>query len=117
MELVAVVLSLVLALGVVLVGMAKVQTLPASVQVRDAADVSPRLWLLSGWAELVLAALLVLGIFAIHELAVFAAVLLAVDFAALGIRQLTRNAASAAPALVIAAVAVGAVAGILAAGV
>ena len=103
MELLAVVLSLVLTLATVLVGMAKVQHLPASLQVRDHAAVSSRVWLLSGWVELVAAACVVVGVFAVHALAVAAAALLALDFAALAVRQLTRPGpgASAVPALVL----------------
>lgn len=119
MELLAVALSLTLTLATVLVGMAKVQHLPASLQVRDAAAVPTRLWLASGWVELVAAACVVMGVFAAHALAVAAAGLLAVDFAVLALRQLTRQApgASALPAVVLSLLALGAAISIVAAGV
>lgn len=105
MELLAVASSLLLTLLAVLVGMAKVQHLPASLQIRDAAAIAPALWRLSGWVDLVAAALLVVGIFAAHGAALVAAVVLALDFAALGIRLLARpgQASTAAPALLLVA--------------
>lgn len=118
MELLAVALSLLLTLATVLVGMAKVQHLPASLQVRDAAAVPSRVWLVSGWVELVAAAFVVLGVFAIHALAVAAAGLLALDFAALALRQLARQGpgASAVPAVVLSMLALGTAVSIIAAG-
>jgi hypothetical protein len=117
-ELLAVVLSLLLTLATVLVGMAKVQHLPASLQVRDAAAVPSRVWLVSGWVELVAAAFVVVGVFAVHALAVAAAALLALDFAALALRQLTWQGpgASAVPALVLSVLALGTIVSIIAAG-
>lgn len=118
MELLAVILSLLLTLAAVLVGMAKVQNLPASLQVRDAAGVSTTWWRVSGWIDLVAAGVLVVGVFAIHEAALAAAVVLAVDFAVLGVRQLSRPgpAATAVPALVLVLVSVAVVVSIVVAG-
>lgn len=119
MELLAVVLALVLTLATVLVGMAKVQHLPASLQVRDAARISPAVWTLSGWVELVAAGVLVVGIFAVHAAAVVAAGVLAVMFAALAVRQLVARMppATLLPAVVLAGTGVAVVVTVLAAGV
>ena len=91
MELLAVALSLLLTLLAVIIGMAKVQRLPASLQVRDRAGISAGVWTASGWLELVAAAFLVVGIFAAHEVAAAAAVVLALSYAAFALRQLTRR--------------------------
>lgn len=118
MELLAVGLSLLLTLVAVVIGMAKVQHLPASLEVRDRAGIAPGMWTISGWVELVAAAILVIGVFAAHGAAVVAAVLLAVAYAAFAIRQLTRRLPMAAvfPALVLVLLAGGAAAAIIAAG-
>lgn len=119
MELLAVVLALVLTLAAVLVGMAKVQRLPASLTIRDAAGIPPRVWTLSGWVELVAAAFLVVGIFAAHVVAVAAAAVLGLSYAALGLRQLARRMppATLTPAVVLTALSAGVVVAVLAAGV
>jgi hypothetical protein len=90
-ELLAVGLSLLLTLLAVIIGMAKVQRLPASLQVRDRAGISAGVWTASGWLELVAAAFLVVGIFAAHGVAAFAAVVLALSYAAFAFSQLTRR--------------------------
>jgi uncharacterized membrane protein YphA (DoxX/SURF4 family) len=100
-ELLAVALSLLLTLVAVIIGMAKVQHLPASLEMRDRAGIGPTVWTTSGWIELVAAAILVIGVFAAHEAAMAAAMLLAVSYAAYAIRQLTRRlpVAAVTPAL------------------
>jgi hypothetical protein len=117
-ELLAVGLSLLLTLVAVVIGMAKVQHLPASLEVRDRAGIAPGLWTGSGWVELVAAAVLVVGIFAVHEAAAAAAVVLAVSYAAFAMRQLARRlpVAVALPGLVLVLLAGGAAAAIVAAG-
>lgn len=119
MELLAVVLALALTLATVLVGLAKVQHLPASLQVRDAARVTPTVWTLSGWVELVAAGVLVVGIFAAHAAALVAAGVLAVVFAALAVRQLVVRMppATVVPAVVLSGMGVAVVVTVLAAGV
>jgi uncharacterized membrane protein YphA (DoxX/SURF4 family) len=62
MVLLTVVLALLLALVVIVVGMAQVQGLPASLSVRDRVGASPTLWRVVGWLELVAAAGLVMGV-------------------------------------------------------
>jgi hypothetical protein len=118
MEVVAVAASLILTLLAVIVGMAKVQRLPASAQVRDQAAIPPALWLASGWVELVAAAGLVLGIFVALELALVSAVVLLISYVALVIRQLTQRLAFAAvvPALALSALSGIAVASIVVSG-
>lgn len=103
MELLAVGLSLLLTLFAVMVGMAKVQHLPASLQARDRAGIPAALWTASGWLELVAAAVVVVGVFAAHAAAAVAAVVLASSYGALAFRQLTRRVPVAAlsPALVL----------------
>jgi len=105
MSVVSVILSLLLTLLAVIVGMAKVQRLPASAQVRDQAEISPALWLLSGWVELIAAAGLVLGVFASLELALVATVVLLLSFLSLALRQVKARLGIAAvvPALVLTA--------------
>lgn len=118
MELLAVALSLLLTLVAVVIGMAKVQHLPASLEVRDRAGIAPAVWTASGWTELVAAAVLVVGVFAAHGAATAAAVLLAISYAAFAGRQLTRRlpVAAVTPALVLVLLAGGAAAAIVAAG-
>ena len=96
MKVVAVAASLILTLLAVIVGMAKVQRLPASGQVRDQAGISSTLWLASGWVELVAAAALILGTFVALELALAGAVVLLVSYVALAVRQLARGLGLAA---------------------
>ena len=94
MRLLAVVLSLGLTLVAVIVGMAKVQRLPASMQIRDRAHIPSAAWTASGWIELVAAAGLVLGIFAAPGLAVASAAVLFISYLVLAVRQaLQRNPA------------------------
>jgi hypothetical protein len=118
MKAVAVVVALLLTLLAVIVGMAKVQRLPASLQVRDQAKISAAVWLGSGWVELVAAAGLVLGIFVRLEVALVSATVLLVSYLALAVRQLTqrRAFASAVPALVLSLLAAVTVASIIASG-
>lgn len=117
MELLAVGLSLLLTLLAVIIGLAKVQHLPASLQVRDRAAITSGLWTASGWIELVAAGFLVVGVFAAHQAAVAAAVVLALSYAAFAIRQLTRRLpiATVSPALVLVGLSLAAAAAIVAA--
>ncbi|MEO8105994.1 MAG: hypothetical protein ABI720_01645 [Actinomycetes bacterium] len=118
MELVAVGLSLLLTLLAVIVGMAKVQRLPASAEVRDRANVAPAIWTVSGWVELVAGGFLVVGIFAAHEAAILASIVLAVSYGILAIRQLSQSLplAAATPALVLCALGAATALSIVAAG-
>lgn len=118
MELLSLALSILLTLFAVIIGMAKVQRLPASLQVRDRAGISAGLWIASGWLELVAAAFLVVGVFAAHAVAVVAAGILALSYAVFAARQLTRRLPLSAvlPALVLVGMALGSAAAILAAG-
>jgi uncharacterized membrane protein YphA (DoxX/SURF4 family) len=102
-ELLAVVLSLLLTLLAVMVGLAKVQRLPASIDIRDRSGVAPAVWTTSGWIELVAAAFLVVGVFAAHEAAIVASLVLALSYLLLALRQLSRRLpiATATPALVL----------------
>jgi hypothetical protein len=117
-ELLAVGLSLLLTLLAVIIGMAKVQRLPASLHVRDRAGISAGVWTASGWLELVAAGFLVVGVFAAHAVAAAAAVVLALSYAVFAIRQLARRLplAAVSPALVLVALSLGSAAAILAAG-
>lgn len=114
MELLAVGLSLLLTLLAVIIGMAKVQHLPASLDVRDRAGVSAKLWTASGWLELTAAAVVVVGVFAAHEAAAVAAVVLALSYGGFALRQLTRRlpVATVSPALLLVVVSLGAAAAI-----
>jgi hypothetical protein len=116
-ELLAVGLSLLLTLLAVIIGMAKVQHLPASLEVRDRSGIPPVLWTLWGWVELVAAGFLVVGIFAAHEAAVIAAAVLGLSFLLLAVTQLMKRqpVAAALPALVLFALAAGTAAAIVAA--
>lgn len=118
MELLAVTLSLLLTLLAVVIGLAKVQHLPASMQVRDRAGISPAVWTASGWIELLAAAVLVVGVFVAHEAAVVGAALLAASYGALALRQLSRREPFAVvlPALVLLVVALATIAAITSAG-
>ena len=79
MQVAVVVFSLVVALVFVLAGMAKVQGLPASDVVRQRLGLGVGLWRFAGVLELVGALGLVVGVFAVPELAVAAAVGLALQ--------------------------------------
>ena len=118
MRVVAVAASLILTLLAVIVGMAKVQHLPASHQVRDQAQITPALWVASGWVELFAAAGLVLGIFVSLELALAGVLVLLVGYVALAIRQLTQRVAlaSVVPALGLSALSAVTAASIIASG-
>ncbi len=118
MELLAVGLSLLLTLLAVIIGMAKVQHLPASLEVRDRSGIPPALWTSWGWVELVAAGFLVVGVFAAHEAAAVAATVLAVSFALLAVTQLVKRQPVAAvlPSLVLFGLAVGTATAIVAAG-
>jgi hypothetical protein len=116
-ELLAVGLSLLLTLLAVIIGLAKVQRLPASLQVRDRAGISAGLWVASGWLELVAAGFLVVGVFAAHEVAVVAAGVLALSYAVFAVRQLMRRLplSTVVPAFVLVALALSSAAAIIAA--
>ncbi|HEX5016758.1 MAG TPA: hypothetical protein VFX15_04140 [Actinomycetes bacterium] len=118
MRVVAVACSLVLTLLAVIVGMGKVQRLPASLQVRDQARITPTLWTVSGWIELAAAAALVVGIFVSLEMAVVGAGVLFVSYLALAVRQLTTKQAipSVVPALALSVLSAITVASIVASG-
>ena len=118
MRFLAVLCALVLTLLAAIVGMAKVQRLPASLQMRDQARVAPPLWTLSGWVELAAAACLVMGIFVSFELALVGAALLLISYLAFAVRQLTmkQSFATAVPALALSVLAAVTVASIVAAG-
>jgi hypothetical protein len=75
----------------VVVGLATVQHLPASLRVRDAARISASLWTVFGWTELVAAGVLVATLFALPAVAAGAALVLGAAFAVLAIVQLTRQ--------------------------
>jgi hypothetical protein len=66
--------SALLAFGFVMIGLAKVQQLPASTAVRDRLGVGPGLWRTLGGVELVAAAALVVGVVALPALALTALV-------------------------------------------
>jgi uncharacterized membrane protein YphA (DoxX/SURF4 family) len=74
MQVAVVVFTLFVALIYILAGMARLQGLPASDAVRERLGLSPALWRFAGSVELVGALGLVVGAFAIPELAVGAAV-------------------------------------------
>jgi len=74
---VPIVVSVLVAFGFVMIGLAKVQELPASAAVRDRVGVSPALWRTLGVVELVAAAALVVGAIALPALAMTALVGLA----------------------------------------
>jgi hypothetical protein len=118
MRAVAVVAALVLTLLAFIVGLAKVQRLPASLQVRDRARISAAVWTISGWMELVAAAGLVLGVFVSLELALTAAALLLIGYVSLAIRQLSQklNVTESVPALALSVLAALTVASIFATG-
>lgn len=118
MELLAVALSLLLTLLAVIVGLAKVQHLPASIDIRDRSGVAPAVWTASGWIELIAAAFLVVGVFAVHEAAIVAALVLALSYGLLALRQLSKRLplAAATPALVLCVLGGATAASIVAAG-
>ncbi len=118
MRAVAVVASLVLTLLAVVVGLAKVQRLPASLEIRDRARLTPTVWTVTGWIELLAAAGLVLGIFVALELALASAVVLLISYVALAVRQLTQRLtlSESVPALGLSALAAVTVASIIISG-
>lgn len=118
MKVVAVVGALLLTLLAVIVGMAKVQGLPASQQVRDQAKISAAVWVGSGWVELVAAAGLVLGIFVRLEVALVGATVLLISYLVLAVRQISQHQpfASVVPALGLSLLAAVTVASIAASG-
>jgi hypothetical protein len=118
MTAVAIISSLSLTLLAVIVGLAKIQRLPASLHVRDQARISPLTWLESGWVEVIAAAGLVVGVFVALELAIAAAIVLLLSFLCLALRQLwvQRSAATALPALGLMALSAVAVASIAVSG-
>lgn len=117
MRLIAVAGTVVLAFLAILVGMAKVQRLPASLQIRDQAGVSAVVWAVSGWIELIAAAGLVVGIFVAPELAVVCAVVLMLTYGWLAAKQLAqRRPASAMPAIGLSVLSLLTIAAIFAAG-
>ncbi|MCZ3389501.1 MAG: hypothetical protein LH645_10385 [Actinomycetia bacterium] len=118
MQLLAVGLSLLLTLLAVIIGLAKVQRLPASLQIRDRSGIAPGLWTASGWIELVAAGFLVVGVFAALGVAAVAAGVLSLSYAAFALRQLTRRLAIAvvSPAIVLVALSLGTAAAIVSAG-
>ena len=118
MRALAVVAALVLTLLAFVVGLAKVQRLPASLEVRDRARITATVWAVSGWIELVAAAGLVLGIFVSLELAVASAGVLLVSYVSLAVRQLTRRLtlSECVPALGLSALAAVTVASIIVSG-
>ena len=77
MSLVTTILSLVLALLVIVMGLAKTQSLPASTDIRQRLAVSATGWRVWGVVELIAAGCLVVGVFAATALAVAAAGLIA----------------------------------------
>jgi uncharacterized membrane protein YphA (DoxX/SURF4 family) len=79
---VPIVVSTVLAFGFVMIGLAKVQQLPASTAVRDRLGIGSSLWRTLGVVELVAAVALVVGVIALPALAVTALVGLALLTAA-----------------------------------
>jgi len=98
------VLSLLLGLAFIVVGLAQLQGLASSTAVRDRLQVPPRLWGAIGVAELVAAAGLVVGVFAIPGLAVAALVGLAVLTAAAAVSHLrVSDLPGAVPAVVLCA--------------
>jgi hypothetical protein len=89
----AVVFAIPLILIAVVVGLATVQHLPASLRVRDAARISAPLWTAFGWAELVAAGVLGATLFALPAVAAAAALVLGAVFAVLAAVQLARQEA------------------------
>lgn len=73
------VLSLPLALVQILIGLAKLQRLPASLALAARVGVAETLWRVWGLVDLVLAAALILGAFASEPLALVAAVAIALS--------------------------------------
>ena len=101
----------------ILVGMAKVQRLPASLQIRDQAAVSPVVWAVSGWIELLAAAGLVVGIFVAPEVAVVCAAVLMLTYGWLAAKQMAeRRLAAAVPAIALSLLALLTIAAIFVAG-
>jgi hypothetical protein len=102
-KILAVICALVLTLLAVVVGMAKVQRLPASLHIRDSAKVPAWVWTTSGWIELVAAAGLVVGLFVAWAVALVSAAVLLISYMALAARQLSQRLplSAATPAVVL----------------
>ncbi|HVQ87872.1 MAG TPA: DoxX family protein [Actinomycetes bacterium] len=88
MEWVATFLALALAVVMIMFGLAKVQRLPASLQIRDRLQVSAPIWTVWGALDLVAAGALTVGVFAIPGLAIAAALVFAITMVALLVLQL-----------------------------
>ncbi len=118
MKFLAVICALVLTLLAAVVGMAKVQRLPASLHIRDAAKVPGLAWTVSGWIELVAAAGLVVGLFVAWALALVSAVVLLISYMALAARQLSQRLplSAATPAAVLSGLSAVTTAALLASG-
>jgi hypothetical protein len=118
MRAVAIICALILTLVAFIVGLAKIQRLPASLHIRDQARIRAAVWTVSGWVDVIAAAGLVLGIFVALELALAAAIVLLISFLCLAARQLwvQRSTAAAVPALALMALSAVAVASITASG-
>ena len=117
MRLLAVAATVLLSFVAILVGMAKVQRLPASLQIRDQAGISRFVWTVSGWIELFAAAGLVVGIFVAPEVAVVCAAALMLTFGWLAANQLSqRRSAAAVPAIALSALSLLTIAAIFIAG-
>ena len=103
MDALAVALAGLVTLAAFVVGLAKTQGLPASIEVRDRAAIAPGLWSASGWVEIVVAFVVVIGVFAAPRASAVGAALLALSYAALATRQLQRRLplASVTPTLLL----------------
>ena len=73
MELAILIVSLILAMALIVMGLANVQSLAPSIEIRDRLEVSPTAWRIMGTVELVTAAGLILGAFASWKLALISA--------------------------------------------
>ena len=118
MKFLAVICALLLTLLAAVVGMAKVQRLPASLHIRDAAKVPALAWTVTGWIELVAAAGLVIGLFVVWALALVSAVVLLISYVALAARQLSQRLplSAATPAVALSGLAAVTTASLLASG-
>lgn len=75
MELAAVALSVLLGMALIVMGLAKLQGLPATRQIRDRLAVPPTVWRVMGGAEMLAAAGLIVGSLANTNMAISGAVL------------------------------------------
>ena len=107
MELASILVSLVLAMALIVMGLAKVQSLDPSIEIRDRLGVSATAWRVMGVIELVAAAGLILGAFATWKLALVSAAAAVVTMLVLLVMQTRRRepAAFLVPAAGIAALA------------